>query len=143
MSRARMAATAVVISAAALIAASGALAATPQQIYNDYADNGKLDRHYSPADLRRALTNAVVQAYGSDNQNGLTSAAEQQTSQSTSSSGTSGGTAGETAGTTSPAPVTTTGGLPFTGLDLSLITIGALGLMLLGMALRRVARQRS
>jgi hypothetical protein len=36
-----------------------------------------------------------------------------------------------------------TGGLPFTGLDLSLIVAGALGLMLLGGALRRFARQRN
>jgi hypothetical protein len=35
------------------------------------------------------------------------------------------------------------GGLPFTGLDLSLIVAGALGLILLGTLLRRGARQRA
>ena len=49
-----------------------------------------------------------------------------------------GGTAG---GGTSP--VQSSGGLPFTGLDLSLIAAGALGLILLGAALRRAARQRA
>ena len=39
--------------------ASSAAAATPTQIYRDYADNGRLDGHYSQADLQRALKNAV------------------------------------------------------------------------------------
>ena len=33
-----------------------AYAATPQDIYNDYADNGKLDGHYTDAELKRTST---------------------------------------------------------------------------------------
>ena len=39
--------------AAILIAAPVALAATPQQIYRDFADNGQLDGHYSRPDVFR------------------------------------------------------------------------------------------
>lgn len=35
------------------------------------------------------------------------------------------------------------GGLPFTGIDLNLIVAGALALVLIGVSLRRFARQRS
>jgi len=142
--------TAVVfLSAAALIAASGALAATPQDIYRDYADNGRLDGKYSRPDLDRALTNAAIQAYGKPSTGGLKPAVEEEIKEST-SGGTSGSTTGGTSGGTSggqasggTAPVQSSGGLPFTGLDLTLIVLGALGLILLGAALRRVARQRA
>jgi hypothetical protein len=128
----------VFLSAAALIAASGALAASPQTIYRDYADNGRLDGKYSSSDLDKALTNAVVQAYGKDKQKGLKPAVEEEIKGQT-----SGGQSGSGTGGTPPAAVTTSGGLPFTGLDLSLIALGALGLILLGAALRRFARQRA
>jgi len=143
MIRARTKAIVVFLSAAALFAVSGALAASPQAIYRDYADNGRLDGKYSSSDLDRALTNAVVQAYGNDKQKGLKPAVEKQIKGSKGQ--TSGGIAGQAAGGTSPRAVTTTtsGGLPFTGLDLSLITLGALGLILFGGALRRFARQRA
>jgi hypothetical protein len=132
MSRIKIKAAVVSLSAAALIAAPGALAASPQQIYRDYQDNGRLDGTYSRADLVRALNNAVVQGYGSNNQKGLKPAVEKQVNKPSGASG------------TSPASVKVSGGgLPFTGLDLSLIGVGALGLVLLGGALRRVARQRS
>ena len=134
-----------VLSAAALIAAPGALSATPQEIYRDYADNGRLDNKYTPADLERALKNAAVQAYGKPGEGGLKPAVEEEIDNGT-SGGTTGGapggtSGGETAGGTSP--VQSSGGLPFTGLDLSLIAAGALGLILLGAALRRVARQKA
>jgi hypothetical protein len=143
------------LSAAAVIAASGALAATPQEIYRDYADNGRLDGQYSPAELRLALKNAAIQQYGSPGSEGLPPAVEEEIDDST-SGGTSGGTTsgGTSGGTTSGGsaggqassgtpPVQASGGLPFTGLDLGLIAAGALGLILLGTALRRVARQRA
>ena len=138
MSRARAQAAVIVLFAAALIVAPGALATSPQTIYRDYADNGRLDGTYSASDLQRALDNAVVQAYGKDKQKGLKPAVEKQingTKGSQSNNGQAGGT--------SPAAVKQSGGLPFTGLDLGLIALGALGLILLGAALRRVARQRA
>jgi hypothetical protein len=139
MIRARTKVAVVFLSAAALIAAPGAFAASPQTIYRDYADNGRLDGKYSASDLERALTNAVVQGYGKDKQKGIKPAVEKQINEGTGTSGSS----GSGVGGTSPAAVQTGGGLPFTGLDLSLITVGALGLILLGAALRRVARQRN
>ena len=42
-----------VMACAVLVLAGSALAATPQQIYRDYADNGRLDHKYSQADLQR------------------------------------------------------------------------------------------
>jgi hypothetical protein len=146
MGRTRMGVAVVFLSAAAVIAASGALAATPQEIYRDYADNGRLDGKYTPADLQAALKSAAVQQYGSPGNEGLPPAVEEEIDDST-SGGTSGGTttggsAGGQASSGTP-PVQASGGLPFTGLDLGLIAAGALGLILLGTALRRVAKQRA
>src|SRR5438105_11033221 len=88
------------VGAAALIVAPAALSATPTQIYRDYADNGRLDRHYSQSDMNRALKDAVLQGYGNENvQQGLQQSAQ-------------GGVAGSKAG------------LPFTGLDLTLMIVG-------------------
>jgi hypothetical protein len=136
------------LSAAAVIAASGAFAATPQEIYRDYADNGRLDGQYSVTDLERVLKNAAVQQYGQPSGGGLPPAVEEEIDNGSSggASGGSGGSSGGSAGgqATSGVPsVTSSGGLPFTGLDLGLIVAGALGLILLGTALRRVARQRA
>src|SRR6266511_1978815 len=92
--------------AAALVFASVAIAATPTQIYRDYADNGRLDGHYSRSDLNRALKDAVLQGYGNQNvQPGL----QQQLAQA------GGGK-----------------GLPCSGLDLTLMVVGGVALLLTG-----------
>jgi hypothetical protein len=103
--------------AAMLVLASVVAAATPTQIYRDYADNGRLDGHYSRADLDRALKDAVLQGYGNQN---VQPALQQQLS-----------VAGASAG-----------GLPFTGLDLTLMAVGGTVLLLTGAGLRRLARDR-
>lgn len=146
MGRRRIIAALSVLVAAAMIAAPGALSATPQEIYKDYADNGTLDQEYSPADLERALKDAAVQQYGKPGSGGLKPEVEEEIDEGTGgaageSSG--GGTAGGGTAGGGTSPVQASGGLPFTGLDLSLIAAGALGLILLGAALRRVARQRA
>lgn len=146
MGRTRIIAALSVLFAAAMIAAPGALSATPQEIYKDYADNGTLDQEYSPADLERALKDAAVQQYGKPGSGGLKPEVEEEIDEGTGgaageSSG--GGTAGGGTAGGGTSPVQASGGLPFTGLDLSLIAAGALGLILLGAALRRVARQRA
>lgn len=41
-----------------------ALAWTPQEIYDDYADNGKLDRDYSCKELKEAVGDASIDQYG-------------------------------------------------------------------------------
>lgn len=163
----RTAIAVIFLSAAALIAGASALAATPQEIYRDYADNGKLDGQYSPADLERVLKNAAVQQYGGGSTGGLPPAVEGGGNGGSSggvaggsSGGTSGGSSGggsagasssggaaggQTAGggVANANAQSSSGGLPFTGLDLSLIIAGALGLILLGTLMRRVARQRA
>jgi hypothetical protein len=127
-----------------LIAAPAAFSATPQEIYRDFADNGRLDANYQPADLEAALKHATAQAYPPAGTGGLKPAVEEEIDDPTSGGG--GGTTGGSPGGTSAggtSPVQSSGGLPFTGLDLSLIAAGALGLILLGAALRRVARQKA
>ena len=47
-----------------LVVTSVALAATPQDIYDDYRDNGKLDNTYTDAELRAYLNDANVHQYG-------------------------------------------------------------------------------
>lgn len=149
MGRTRIIAALSVLFAAAMIAAPGALSATPQEIYKDYADNGTLDQEYSPADLERALKDAAVQQYGKPGSGGLKPEVEEEIDEGAGSGGTAGGdtagggTAGDDTAGGGTSPVQASGGLPFTGLDLSLIAAGALGLILLGAALRRVARQRA
>jgi hypothetical protein len=108
--------------AAALFLVPVASAATPAQIYRDYADNGRLDGHYSRADLNRALKDAVLQGYGNQNvQQGL----QQELSQAGVA-----GSAGQT------------GGLPFTGLDLTLMAVGGGVLLVTGAGLRRLGKSR-
>src|SRR5438552_266105 len=63
MRRGRIITAATAFVAAVAVGAPSALAATPQQIYKDYADNGRLDGHYSKSDLQRALHDAVIQGY--------------------------------------------------------------------------------
>lgn len=47
-----------------LALSSVALAATPQDIYNDYAQNGKLTGTYTNAELEAYLSDAAVHQYG-------------------------------------------------------------------------------
>lgn len=108
--------------AVAAVLAPAAGAATPQQIYADLADNGRLDAQYSPQDLQAALRSAVVQAYGDE------SAQEE--------------LEGALAGTGGPAGGTAGGILPFTGLDLALLSGFGVALVLVGVGMRRVRPRR-
>jgi hypothetical protein len=108
--------------AVVLIAVPGALAATPREIYRDYADNGKLDKQYTKADLQRAAKDALIQGYGGPSQSGLESEINR------------------SAGVDAAHQV---GALPFTGVDLALIAFGGGLLLLLGAGLRRAAKNRA
>jgi len=117
-----MKATFGIVALLALAFATAASAASPREIYRDYADNGRLDRNYSKSDLLRAKNDAAIQGYGSPTvAGGLGDEIEQQL----------GGTAGRTGGT-----------LPFTGVDLALLTAGAAFLLMLGWGFRRLGRAR-
>jgi hypothetical protein len=106
---------AIIVGALALACSGTAIAASPQRIYKDLADNGRLDGRYSQADLARAFNlDRVVKTDPSES-------------------------------TVRPAP---TGGeaassnrsgrrVPFSGLDLALLTVGGGPLLLIGIGLRR------
>jgi hypothetical protein len=119
-----IAATAAVVAA---FAAPGAFAASSQQIYKDYADNGRIDGQYSRADLQRALRDVQVQGYGKPSVSAGLPAAIQKSL----------GAQGGLASTGHP-----TGGLPFTGFDLALMLLGGLGLLTLGAGLRKLGRSK-
>jgi hypothetical protein len=131
MRRGRIITAATAFAAAVAVGAPGALGATPQQIYKDYADNGRLDGRYSQADLRRALHDAVIQGYNKPTNN-VAPTIKKKVSRPSSG----------VAGAKLPA-AKRQGALPFTGLDLALMTVGGFSLLLLGGALRRFARNRA
>ena len=101
-----------------VVAAPAAVAATPQQIYRDYADNGRLDQSYSKADLKAALKYAAVQGYP---RVGVQGAVQQ---------------------ALGAQAVKTSVGLPFTGLDLALMAVGGLLLVVAGTTLRKLGHSR-
>ena len=100
-------------------AAPAAFAATPQQIYRDYADNGRLDQQYSKADLQRALKSASPQGYPHV---GVQGAVQQ---------------------ALGAQAVKTRGGLPFTGLDLTLLAAGGAVLLAAGALMRKFGKVRN
>lgn len=94
--------------------------ATPQKIYGDLADNGRLDGRYCTSDINRALHSPSLQRY------------ELRTR-----------AAPPPAAVLSPVSADTRGSLPFSGLDLALF--GGVGgpLLLIGASFGRVARVRT
>jgi hypothetical protein len=131
MRRGRMMISVTAFAAAVAVGAPGAFGATPQQIYKDYADNGRLDGRYSQGDLRRALHDAVIQGYVRPTNN-VAPTIKKKVSHPSSG----------VAGATLP-KAKRQGALPFTGVDLALMTVGGFSLLLLGAALRRFARNRA
>ena len=107
------------VACAVLASAGAASAATPQQIYKDYADNGRLDHKYSQADLQRAQRDAALQGYP---RVGVQGAVEQ--------------ALGEQG-------VKASGGLPFTGLDLALLAAGGGLLLVAGTGLRKFGQAKN
>ena len=95
-----------------------ALAATPQQIYRDYATNGRLTQSYSRSDLQQALRSAALQGYP---RVGVQGAIEQ---------------------ALGAQAVKSRGGLPFTGLDLALMSAGGALLLIAGTGLRTLGRAK-
>jgi len=104
--------------AAALAVTPGALGATPQQIYRDYAQHGRLTHNYSRHDLERARRDAALQGYP---RVGVQGAVQQ---------------------ALGAQAVKTRGGLPFTGLDLALMSVGAALLLTAGTGLRALGRAK-
>lgn len=110
----------------AVIVAPTAMGASPREIHADFADNGRLDRQYSVEDLRRALQDAEQQGYPNAGTTPPKVAIEKQLrDRGVDRVGRSDGT------------------LPFTGVDLALLSAGAGILLVLGWGFRRYGRPRS
>ena len=121
-----------VLAVTALFAVPTAMAASPTQVYRDYEDNGRLDGRYSVAELQSALRNPAVQGYGKPTiVPGMKRAIERKLG-------------AQHGNLNTPSNLNTTvrrsGGLPFTGFDLALLTVGGAFLLSVGVGLRRVAR---
>src|SRR5712691_5348287 len=132
MRRGRFTAGLSALIAAALLGAPGAFAASPKAIYRDYQDNGRLDGNYSPADLQRALKDVVLQGYPKTGGNVAPKIHTKMTQ--------------PRSGVLGAPPVTRTATrptLPFTGVDLALMTVGGLSLLGLGAGLRKLARNKA
>lgn len=107
---------ALIVSVAIGLVCSGAAhAASPQRIYKDLADNGRLDGRYSRGDIARAfnLERVVKTDPGEAPQS---SAPASRNVATTNRSGRK---------------------VPFSGLDLALLTVGGGPLLLIGIGLRR------
>jgi hypothetical protein len=133
---------------AAALVALPALGATPRQIYQDYADNGRLDGHYSKADLQNALHDATVQAYGGG---GIKPAVIQKLAKKPKVAVLGVGTQKlpTTPKTQKTAPTVqvlgttkTTGTLPFTGAELTLFVVVGMALIACGVLLRLSSRKK-
>lgn len=115
---------------AAGFAAPAAFAATPEQIYRDFADDSSLDGTYGVSELQAALQSPVVQGYGDEEVvTGLRPAIQSQIAAQQQQPPTLG-------------TVRESEGLPFTGLDLALLTAGGLFLLAFGVSMRRLAKAK-
>ena len=121
----RGASAALVTLALALVLAGPAASATPtrqqvtQKILSDLADNGRLDRHYAPAQIYRALDS--LERYEREQRENARPAPKPPVQ---------------------PTVATDRGTLPFSGLDLALFAAVGGPLLLIGASLGRLARVR-
>jgi len=104
-----------------------ALAASSQDIYNDYLDNGHIDGNYTNAELQAFLGDASLHQYGDPT---IVSSLDTAVSSMLASKSTTGGTSGRQI-------------FPFTGAQLTLMGFGALALIGSGVGLRRLAHTRN
>jgi hypothetical protein len=105
------------VGALALVCAGPASAASAQRIYKDLADNGRLDGRYTDAEIARAFN--LERVVRTDQRRPAQAEAQ--------ASATPAASATERSSRT----------IPFTGLDLALLAVGAGPLLLIGIGLRR------
>ena len=109
----------VAVAAVFFLALGGvALAASPQTIYNDYEDNGRLDGTYTDAELNAYLNSALVHQYGEP-------------------------TILTELDTLVKRILSARDRFPFTGAEIALMVVGVLVLAGVGLGLRRLARNRA
>lgn len=109
--------TLILLGLCAFACAGPAAAASPQRIYKDLADNGRLDGNYTKAEIARAFN--LDRVVGTD---------QRRPAQA------------EARASVTPTPRRTERPdrtIPFTGLDLALLTVGGGPLLLIGVGLRR------
>jgi hypothetical protein len=108
----------IIVAASCLLAFAGpASAASPQVIYEDLADNGKLDGRYTRTDIARAFNlERVIRTDARRPAARRRPAAARPAAEAVSTSDRR---------------------IPFTGLDLALLTLGGGPLLLIGLSLRR------
>lgn len=106
----------------------GSAAAGPRDVYKDWADNGRLDRTYTAAELNAARNDTTLQGYG---EAGFQPAIDKKLA---------------VLGARSPEKAVATTGrsgtLPFTGIDLALLLGGGILLLLVGGGMRRMGRPK-
>ncbi len=110
-----------VLAVAVLLVGLGtsAFAATPQDIYDDYADNGVLDGTYTDAELRAYLNDATLHQYPPD------------------------ATKVRELDTLVRGMLSARDRFPFTGFEITLAAVGVIALLGAGLGLRRLAKARS
>ena len=96
-----------------------AFAATPQDIYDDYADNGKLDGTYTDAELQAYLNDATLHQYPPN------------------------ATKVQELDALVRGMLSDRDEMPMTGFEITLVAVGVLVLLGAGLGLRRLARARS
>lgn len=124
MSGHRRLATVGAIAALALVGAGSAFAATPQTIYRDLVDNGRLDGKYTRAEIERAFN--LPPKVGTDRKGGAAVSRKQ--------------IKVPAAGEVAQAPRAATRSdrrVPFSTLDAALLVAGGGPLLLIGAGLRR------
>ncbi len=125
--------------ATALLVAPGAPAATSKQIYADYAADGRFDRVYSRAELRRVLNDAWVQGYGHP----TVLVAVKRAVHTQLRSPKRGEVLGAAATESPLRRAQKRGTLPFTGFDVGLLFGGAALLLVVGGGLRRLSADKA
>lgn len=137
--------TTLVAAAAAMVLALPAGASTTRDIAKDLKD-GRLDATYTKGELEAYIRDAVVQGYGNPLTQPAAPAAAAGGDQPTAGVAGAGQTespqsSGPSAGTLDE--VAQVGTLPFTGVDLALLTFGGLALVGLGLGARRLGANRA
>jgi ABC-type antimicrobial peptide transport system permease subunit len=102
-----------------------ATAASPQDIYNDYMADGHIDGNYTAAELQAFLGDASLHQYGDPT---ITSSLDSMVTNLLAASTSTGDSRS---------------GFPFTGAQLALMGVGAIALICGGIALRKLAKNRS
>lgn len=120
----------------ATLVAVAAAAASPRQIQADYAADGRIDGSYSRADLEAALHDASVQGYGGPGAGGFEQAVQTEIQRRS-------GVLGEAAARGQAPAAGRVATLPFTGIDLALISAGGILLLLIGAGMRRLGGRRT